>query len=196
MRMKALMTGSLVALAISVTAAAQDNTVKSQTKVNGDDAHAVMMRGCLQQTAAGNGFLLLGGVTAAGDDFKSKSKVKTDVDDHDTTVTSRSTSKIDNDDHAVATAGNATAYAVSPRAGVDLASHAGEEVEIGAVMVDARKGGDKDAEVKIKENTKIDRENAPDSKAQTKTKADIARGPLPQLMAISVKSLGRGCSGQ
>ena len=79
---------------------------------------------------------------------------------------------------------------------MDLASHAGEEVEISAVMVDARKGGDKDAEVKIKENAKIDREDAPDSKVQSKTKADVARGPLPQLMAMSVKSLGRGCSAQ
>src|SRR6188768_3126514 len=103
--MKAVITGSLVALALTVTAAAQDSTVKSQTKVSGDDAHAVMMRGCLQQTAAGNGFLLLGGVTSIGDDLKSKSTVKTDVDDHDTTVKSKSATKIDNDDHAVATAG-------------------------------------------------------------------------------------------
>ena len=192
--MKAIITGSLVALAISVTAAAQDSTVKSQTKVNGDDAHAVVMRGCLQQTAAGNGFLLLGGLTASGDDLKSKSKVKTDVDDDETTVKSKSATKIDNDDHAVATSGSNAAYAVTPRAGVDLAAHAGEEVEIGEVMIDARKGGDKDAEVKIEQNTKVDRENAPDSKEKSKAKADVARGPLPQLMALSVKSLGRSCS--
>jgi hypothetical protein len=192
--MKAVITGSLVALAISVTAAAQDSTVKTQTKVSGDDAHAVVMRGCLQQTAAGNGFMLLGGVSAAGDDLKSKSTVKTDVDDDNTTVKSRTDTKIDDNDHAVATSGKATAYAVTPRAGVDLAAHAGEEVEIGAVMVDASKGGDKDAEVKIDQTRKTEREDAPDSKEKSTTKADIARGPLPQLMAMSVKSLGRSCS--
>jgi hypothetical protein len=194
--MKAVITGSLVALAISVTAAAQDSTVKTQTKVSGDDAQAVMMRGCLQQTAAGNGFLLLGGVTASGEDLKSKSKVKTDVDDDKTTVKGKSTTKVDNDDHGVATAGSATRYAVTPRSGVDLASHAGQEVEINAVLIEARKGDDKDADIKIKDNTKIDREDAADSKVQSKTKAEVARGPLPQLMAMSVKSLGRACSVQ
>jgi len=192
--MKAVITGSLVALAMSVTAAAQDSTVKSQTKVSGDDARTVVMRGCLQQTAAGNGFVLLGGVTAAGEDLKSKSKVKTDVDEDNTTVKSRTDTKVDNDDHAVATSGAASSYAVTPRAGVDLAAHAGEEVEIGAVMIDARKGGDKDADLKIKENTKIDRDDARDSKEKSTTKAEVSRGPLPQLMAMSVKSLGRSCS--
>jgi hypothetical protein len=196
--MKSVLTGSLVALALSVSAAAaQDSTVKSQTKVDGDDAHAVVMRGCLQQTAAGNGFLLLGAVSAAGDDLKSKSKVKTDVDDDKTTVKGKSTTKIDSDDdHGVATSGTAAAYGVTPRQGVDLATHAGEEVEISAVMIDARTGGDKDADLKIKDKTKVDREDAPDSKVQSKTKADIARGPVAQLMAMSVKSLGRACSAQ
>jgi len=192
--MKALITGSLVALALSVGAAAQDSTVKSQTKVSGDDAKAVVMRGCLQRTAAGNGFLLIGAVTASGEDLKQKSKVKTDVDDDKTTVKGKSTTKID-DDKSVATSGSAAAYAVSPRSGVELASHAGEEVEITAVMVDARtKGGDKEADVTIKDQTKIDRDNAPDSKVQSKTKAEVARGPLPQLLASSVKSLGRSCA--
>jgi hypothetical protein len=194
--MKAVITGSLVALAISVTAAAQDSTVKSQTKVSGDDAKAVTMRGCLQQTATGNGFLLLGGITASGDELKSKSKVKTDVDDDKTTVKGRTTTQVDDGDRAVATAGAAAAYAVTPRSGVDLASHAGQEVEINAVLIDARKGGDKDADITIKDKTTIDREDAPDSKVQSKTKADVARGPLPQLMAMSVKSLGRACSAQ
>jgi len=193
--MKALISGSLVALALSVTAAAQDNTVKSQTKVSGNDVKAVVMRGCLQQTAAGNGFLLLGAAASVGDDLKTKSKVKTDVDDDKTTVKGKSTTKLD-DDHSVATSGTAAAYAVTPRSGVELASHAGEEVEINAVMIEARKGGDKDADVTIKDRTTIDRDNAPDSKVESKTKAEVPRGPLPQLMATSVKSLGRRCSAQ
>lgn len=130
---------------------------------------------------------------ASGDDLTSKSKVKTDVDKNDTTVKGRTETKIDNDHHGVATAGSSAAYAVSPRQGVDLAGHAGEEVEISAVMIDARKGGDKEADVTIKDRTTVDRDNAPDSKVQSKTKAEVARGPMPQLMAMSVKSLGRAC---
>jgi len=190
--MRTVITGSLIALTIGVTAAAQDSTVTSRTKVSGDDAKAVVMRGCLQQTAAGNGFLLLGGITASGEDLKSTSKTKTDVDGDKRTVTGKSTTKIDGDDHAVATAG--TAYTVTARSGVDLASHAGEDVEISAVLIDASKGGDKKADITIKDDTKIDREDAPDSKVQSKSKAEVARGPLPQLMAVSVKSLGRACS--
>jgi hypothetical protein len=192
--MKAVITGSLVALALSASMAAQDQTVKSQTKVSGDDAHAVVMRGCLQRTTA-DGFLLLGAsTTSAGDDLKWKSKVTTDVDKDDTTVKGKTETKIDNDHHGVATAGSSAAYAVTPRQGVDLAGHAGEEVEISAVMIDARKGGDKQADVTIKDQTKIDRDDAKDSKTQSKTKAEVTRGPMPQLMAMSVKSIGRGCS--
>jgi hypothetical protein len=195
--MKAVITGSLVALAISVTAAAaQDETVKSETKVKTDDGQTVVMRGCLQQTSAGNGFVLLGGVTAAGDELTSKSKVKTDVDDDKTTVKGKSATKIDDDHDAVATSGSETTYAVTPRSGIDLASHAGEEVELGAVLIEARKGDDKTADVKVKEDTKIDRDGAPDSKVERESKAEVARGPLPQLMAVSVKSLGRSCAGQ
>ena len=51
--MRALITG-IIALALGVTAGAQDSTVKSQTKVSGEDARAVTMRGCLQQTAGGS----------------------------------------------------------------------------------------------------------------------------------------------
>ena len=191
--MKTLITGTIVALALGVSAAAQDSTVKSRTKVSGDDARAVTMTGCLQQSAAG-GFTLLGGVTASGEDLKSKSKVKTDVDKDDTTVKSKSQTKLDNDDHKVGTAGAATTYAVSPRQGVDLASHAGQEVEITAVMIDPRTGGDKTADIKVKDQTKIDTDNAPDAKIQSRTKAEVPRGATAQLMAMSVKSLGRTCS--
>ena len=190
--MKAGIMASLVALSISATAAAQDRTVRSQTKVTGDDAKTVVMRGCLQQTAAGNGFLLLGGVTAAGDDLKSKSTRKTDVDNGKKTVEDKSETKIDND-HATATSGATTAYAVTARNGVDLASHAGQEVELTAALIEAGKGK---ADLKIQDDTKVDRKDAPDSKVESKSKAEIARGPLPQLMAVSVKSLGHACGAQ
>jgi len=190
--MKALIMGSLVALALGATAAAQDSTVKSKTKVSGDDAHAVVMRGCLQRTTA-DGFLLLGAVTGSGEDLTSKTKTKTDVDKHDTTVKSKTDTKIDHDGHGVATAGSSASFAVTPRQGVDLATHAGEEVEISAVMIDARKGGDKTADVTIKNQTKVDRDDAPDAKTESKVKAEVPRGATPQVMAMSVKSLGRSC---
>jgi hypothetical protein len=193
--MKSLITGSIVALALGVTAAAQDSTVKTQTKVSGDDARAVTMRGCLQQTSGDPGFLLLGAVKASGEDLEAKTKVKTDVDDDDTTVKSKTATKIDKSDDTVGTSGAAVTYAVSPRQGVDLATHAGEEVEITAVMVDARDGGDKDADVKIREKTKVDNDDAPDAKVQSTTKAELPRGAANRLMAMSVKSLGRSCSG-
>ena len=191
--MKALITGSIVALALGVTAAAQDSTVKTQTKVSGEDTRALTMRGCLQQTA-GSGFLLFGAATASGEDLTSKTKTKTDVDDDGTSVKSRTATKIDNDDKGVGTAGTVTSYVVMPRDGVTLAEHAGHEVEITAVRIDARTGGDKDAEVTIKERTKVDADDAPDAKVQSKTKAEVPRGVSPQLMAMSVKSLGRSCS--
>jgi len=190
--MKAAIIGSVVAVAISATAAAQDKKVTSETKVSGDDAKTVVMRGCLQQTAAGNGFLLLGGVAAAGNDLKSKSTVKTEVDNGKRTVEGKSKTKID-DDHALATSGGTTTYAVTPRSGVELASHAGQEVELTGALIEAGKGK---AEVKLKDDKKIDRKDAPDSKVQNTSKAEVARGPLPQLMAVSVKPLGRACEVQ
>lgn len=192
--MKALITATIVALALGVTAAAQDSTVKSQTKVSGEDARAVTMRGCLQQTA-GSGFLLLGAVTASGEDLTSKTKTKTDVDDDGKSVKSKTATKIDSDDKkSVGTSGTVAAYTVLPRDGVDLAAHSGEEVELTAVLIDARSGGDKDAEVTIKEKTKVDTDDAPDAKVQSKTKADVPRGATPRLTAMSLKPLGRSCT--
>ena len=109
----------------------------TQTKVSGDDAHAVVMRGCLQRTTAA-GFLLLGTVSSSGGDLKSKSTVKTDVDRDGTTVKGRTETKADNDHHGVATAGSSAAYAVTPRQGIDLAGHAGEEVEISAAGLEVQ----------------------------------------------------------
>jgi hypothetical protein len=191
--MRRLISACAFALAIGATAVAQDNTVKSKTTVSGDDAHAVTMQGCLQQSGPGR-FMLLGGVTAAGEDLTAKNKVKTDVDGDDTTVKSKGTTKIDNDDHAVATAGTSSSYVVTGKEGVDLAIHAGQQVEITAVMIDARAGGDKDADLKIKEKTEVARDDAPDSDVKSKTKAEVARGASAQLMAMSVKSLGRSCN--
>jgi hypothetical protein len=191
--MKSLFTGCLVALALGVTGAAQESTVKSETKVSGDDARAVTMRGCLQQTA-GSGFLLFGAATASGEELTSKTKTRTKVDDDEERVKSQTTTKVENDGKGVGTAGTVTSYVVMPRDGVNLAALAGREVEMTAVMLDPRAGDDKDADVTIKETTRVDKDDAPDTKIESKTKAEVPRGATPRLMAMSVKSLGRSCA--
>ena len=68
-----------LAAALSVTATAQDSTVKSRTSIKADDAQVISMTGCLRQDAI-NGYTLEGTVAAAGKDLTTDSKVKTDVD--------------------------------------------------------------------------------------------------------------------
>ena len=179
------------AFALGATVAAQDSTVKSKTQVKGDDAKAVTIQGCLQRTQGGN-FMLLGETTAAGKELTATNKVEKDVDGDKTKVKSKQSTKLDDGDHKVATSG--ASYLVTPHEGVDLAAHAGQQVELTAIMIDARKGDDKTADVKIKENTHIDREDAPDSNVKSQTKAEVPRGATSQLMAMSVKSLGRSCA--
>ncbi len=192
--MRMLIPACALVLGIGAVVHAQDNTVKSKTKVDADHAKTVVMTGCLQPAGA-SGFVLTGVVASAGKDLETKSKVKTDVDDHDTTVKGKSRTEIEHGDHSVGTAGLASTYAVSPRAGVDLASHANEEVELTAVMVDAAKNGhDGEAKVKVDDRTKVDNENAPDAKGKTKSTLEVPRGPMAQLMAMSVKTVSPSCS--
>lgn len=195
--MRMLIPACALALAIGAVVHAQDSTVKSRTQVKTDDASAIVMTGCLQAVPGADGFTLTGAVASAGKDAESKSKIKTDVDKDDTSVKAKSRTEIEHGDHSVGTTGLSSTYAVTPRAGVDLAAHANEQVEITAVMVDAaKKGGDDDAKVKVNEKTKAENENAPDGKAKSTTKLDIPRGPLPQLMAMSVKTVAPSCSGR
>ena len=42
-----------LALGIAVSAAAQDSTVRSKTKVSADDARAITLIGCLERYTAG-----------------------------------------------------------------------------------------------------------------------------------------------
>src|SRR4030095_15421258 len=78
-----------VALGLAVSAAAQDRTVKSRTKVSADDAQTITLTGCLAQDA-GNLFTLRGTSAVARGDVTPKSKVETDVDNHGKDVKTRS----------------------------------------------------------------------------------------------------------
>src|SRR5262245_27531686 len=94
--MRVLISACAVSLALAAPGYAQDSTVRSKTKVKADDARTVVMTGCLTQS---NGsYMLSAATTAAGEDLTVKSKVKTDVDDDDATVETRTNARIDRDD--------------------------------------------------------------------------------------------------
>jgi len=190
--MKLLITISAAVAVLSVTVAAQDTTVKSRTKIKGDDAQVVSMTGCLRQNAAVGGYTLVGTVGAAGRELKTESKVKTDVDRHGTKVRATTNSKADHD-RGVGTAGVVSTYALVPGKGVNLSPHVGQQVQLSAVTV---KPGHHDADVKIEDQTTVDPEHGRDTTSRSKTKIDVARPAFGQYTVVSVKPLGTTCSAQ
>ena len=188
--MKKLIPVCVLAASIGVPVLAQDSTVKTSTSVKADDAKTMMMRGCLMQNTATGAFTLNNASAIAGDDIKAKSTVKTDVDKDDTTVTGKTTAKIDGDSKSIGTSGVVGVYELTGRDGVNLTSHVGRQVEIAAVMVEAGKG---DAEVKIKDEAKTKVEDAPDSHDKTTTKIDIDKGATPRLAVVSISDIGASC---
>jgi hypothetical protein len=113
--------------------------------------------------------------------------VKNDVDKDDATVKTTTRTKID--DGVVGTTGTAT-YLLVPRGDVNLASHVGHQVQVSAIMVERGEG---DADVKIKERTKVDPENAADSKARSTTRIEVPRSPAGSYSVVSVKTLAAAC---
>jgi hypothetical protein len=192
MLMKALITCALAA-GFAVSLHAQDSTATTKTQVEADDARTVMATGCLQQAPTTKTFTLMGAV-ATGEDLESKTRVSTDVDRDDVEVETDTRAEIDRDDRPVGTSGVMKTYELSPRAGVDLSAHVGKRVQISAVMVDAAKGGDDDAEVEIEEKTEVEREDAPDAEAKTETEAELPRGDHAQLTVVSVKEIAPSCA--
>lgn len=181
-----------LALGMAVSAAAQDSTVKSRTKVSGDDARALTLTGCLERGPAGV-FSLNNASARSSDEVTTRSKVETDVDDHGDNVKTKSRTEVDHDDgRRAGVAGLKASYELTANQGVDLASHVGEQVLVTAVAVE-RKKGDDDAKVKIEEDTKIDRENAPDSKVKSRTEAEIPRGDHTRVTVLSVKTVAPSC---
>jgi hypothetical protein len=86
---------------------------------------------------------------------------------------------------------HAIVFDLSPRAGVDLAAHAGQQVQVTGIVLDR---GAKDADVKIKEDTRIDREHGSDGKSKSETRINVERGDGPRLTVLSVKPLGQSCT--
>ena len=96
------------------------------------------------------------------------------------------------DDVAVGTSGLVATYDLTAAKGVDLSAHVGKQVQVTAVALDP-KNGDDDAKVKVRETTRVDREDAPDSKVKTKTTAELPRGAHTRVSVVSIKSLGSSC---
>jgi hypothetical protein len=181
---------AFVAATLSAPVIAQDSTVKSRTDIKTDDAKVITMVGCLRSDPATSSYSLVGHIAAAGDDVTAKSKVKTDVDKDKTKVQGKSEVK-GNKDKAVATAGAIATYALLASRDVNLASNVGQQVQISALQIEKGHG---DADVKIKEQTKVEREDAPDSKSDSKTKLELPRSSNAAYTVVSVMPLGMPCT--
>ena len=167
--MARMISSCAVALFAAAVLHAQDTTIKQETHIKADDAKVMTVSGCLSSAGASS-FVLTNAVTAT-DPAKKK----------------------DDDKKSVGTSGVVSSYALVPQSGVSLAPHVGHRVELTGVVVDAAKKGDDDAKVKIDEKTEVKREGAPDSKAESTTKARIARGPEAQFAVASVKMVSPVC---
>ena len=178
---------ALVLVAVSAPAGAQDSRAKSRTDIKADDAKVVSMTGCLRSDPATNSYMLVGSIGAAGDDITAKSNVKTDVDRDKTRVEEKTEVK---GDKSVSKAANVATYALIAAPDVNLAPNVGQRVQISAVQVEKGHGN---ADVKIKEETKVERENAPDSKSNTKTKLELPRSPNAAYSVVSVTPLATSC---
>jgi len=179
---------ALVVVAVSAPVGAQDSRVKSRTDIKADDAKVVSMTGCLRNDPATNSYMLVGSIGAAGDDITAKSNVKTDVDKDKTKIEGKTEVK---GDKSVSKAANVATYALLAAPDVNLAPNVGQRVQISAVQVEKGHG---DADVKIKDETKVERENAPDSKSNTKTKLELPRSPNAAYSVVSVTPLGTSCA--
>jgi len=177
------------AAALAVTAHAQDSTVTSRTQVKADDAKAVTATGCLVPGLAPGAFAMRGTITARGEEVTSKTRTETDVDRDEARVRTETRTQADGDGNRVKS-GTALLYDLSPRAGVDLTPHVGQQVQVTAIVLDRGKG---DADVEIKEETNVDREHGKDGKSTTESKITVDRDNGPRLNVISVKSLGQSC---
>jgi hypothetical protein len=162
--------------------------VKSRTDIKADDAKVVSMTGCLRNDPATNSYMLVGSIGAAGDDITAKSNVKTDVDKDKTKIEGKTEVK---GDKSVSKAANVATYALLAAPDVNLAPNVGQRVQISAVQVEKGHG---DADVKIKDETKVERENAPDSKSNTKTKLELPRSRNAAYSVVSVTPLGTSCA--
>jgi hypothetical protein len=188
--MKRLIPTCAIAAAFAVSLHAQDSTTTTRTRVKADDAKAVTAIGCLVPGASAGSFALRGAITARGEEVSSKSRTKTEVDRDESRVRTETRTRADGD-HDRKGGGSVLFYNLSPRAGIDLAAHVGHQVQLTAIVLNR---GEDDAEVKIKEDTRVDREDGKDGRSRTESKVSVDRGDGPRMTVLSVKPLGQPCS--
>src|SRR6185436_3934422 len=117
-----------LALGMAVSAAAQDSTVTSKTKVSGDDARALTLTGCLERGPAGV-FTLNNATARSSEEVTTKSKVETDVDNHGNDVKTKSRTDVEHEDgRRAGIAGLKATYELSPHQGAEHAPPIGEQV--------------------------------------------------------------------
>jgi hypothetical protein len=76
-----------------------------------------------------------------------------------------------------------TSYALVPAEKVELQTHVGHKVEVTGMMIPA-------GESKTTTETKVEREDAPDTKSKETVKSDSS---LPQFRVVSVKDTNESC---
>ena len=159
------------ACAFAVSVNAQDTTIrsKSKTKVKADDAKTVTMTGCV--TAGTNGDFMLTHATPQID-------IETTLDLPPAGTTG---------------AKSMVSYGLMPRDGVSLSPHVGHMVEITALEVPAATASDRDAKVKVKSKSTVKVDDAPGAQVESRTKAEVPRGAVSQLVVASVKHLSPTC---
>ena len=182
-----------LALGMAVGGAAQDSTVRSRTRVSTDDGRALTLTGCLER-GTGTVFTLKNASATSSDEVTTKSKVQTEVDDHGDDVKTRSRTEVNRDDsRRSGVPGLKASYELTPQHGVDLSAHVGHQVQITAVALDAAKGDD-DARVKVEEETRVNRDDAPDAKVKSRTEANLPRGDQSKVMVLSARTLASSCA--
>jgi hypothetical protein len=188
--MKRLIPVCALAAMFAATAHAQDSTTTTRTQVKADDAKAVTATGCLVPGATAGSFALRGAITASGEEVSSKTQTKTEVDRDESRVRTETRTRAEGDRDRVG-AGSVLFYNLSPRSGVDLAAHVGHQVQLTAIVLERGKG---DADVRVKEETSVERDRGRDSESRTESKITVDRGDGPRLNVISVKPLGQSCT--
>lgn len=162
--MRQVLSSCVLALAATTLVAAQDTTIKSETRIKADDAKVMTLSGCL--TGGPSTFTLTNATPVEADKPS---------------------------DRPIGTSGTSHAYLLSPREGVTFAPHVGQKVEVSGVIVPAAKGGDKTARVEVRERTEVQRDGSPDSKSETTTKTTIARGATEQFAVEAIKLVSPVC---
>ena len=160
-----IISSCVLALFAAAAVHAQDTTIKSETRIKADDAKVMTISGCL---GGGPTNFTLSNIVASSPGNKK-------------------------DAQKAGTAALLDSYVLMARDGVALAPHVGHRVELMGVVVPPATKDDDDAKIEVKEQTQVKRENAPDSKTETTTKARIARGAEAQFAVTSLKMISPVC---